>query len=277
MGGIVSSVLGGGKGGGSQPSTTTTSGPSTFQQPFLNELFGSSQDLFRSDTPNFFPDSTVVAPNALQNLANQGILDFAAGPATEASGNALSALNFGLTDVLNPGSNQFLQAHAEGAIRPIFEALMEQVLPGIRGGARAVGQQGGSRQGIAEGLVTGKATQQAFDVTNRLFSDSYAQGLQQQRSALSLAPQTIGNTGILPQQLTAAVGGDFANFQQALLQDSIDRFTFEQNKPFLKLNEFANVVGTPQGGSSTSTSEPGSASTMDSIIGLGMQILPFLL
>lgn len=272
MGGLF-----GGKDGGSQPSQTTATRPPGFQLPFIQEAFQGAQDLFRSDAPSFFPQSTVVPPNPLQNLASAGILDFAAGPGQAASSDALNALRFGLTDVLDPASNPYLQQFAEGAIRPIFQQLTEGVLPAIRSGARAVGGQGGSRQGIAEGLATSRATQQAGDITSRIFSDAYGQGLSQQAKALALAPQTIGQTGILPEQLTAAVGEDFSQYQQALLQDAISRHQFEQNKPFMKLNEFFNIVGQGQGGVSKATSQPGEASDLDAALGIALQALPAII
>ena len=53
------------KGSSPQNVTTTTSAePSEFIRPYVQEAMDYGQDLFQSDTPNFFPNNTYIDPSA---------------------------------------------------------------------------------------------------------------------------------------------------------------------------------------------------------------------
>ena len=222
---------------GSAGKTDPTS-VASFQQPFLQDLFQRAQT--QSQGPAFNPLQTQGQEAALQ--AGQNLSPFIQG--TQEAGQFLTNPN-----LLSPESNPFLAQTAQAATRPIFQNLMEQILPVIRGGAVGAGGFGGSRQGIAEGIASRGALDAAGDVSGDIFSQAYGQGLNALQGGLSLAPQTAG-LGLLPSQIMSQVGAE------------------QQNAPFNQLAQFQQLLGGPimTGGGGVGAS-PGVVGQTASLIG----------
>ena len=98
------------KGSSPQNVTTTSSAePSEFIRPYLEEAINYGQDLFQSDTPNFFPNNTYVDPSAATNAS----LDLATARAV--AGNPLLNQSQNLAqqtlagDFLSPTTNPYSQ------------------------------------------------------------------------------------------------------------------------------------------------------------------------
>lgn len=193
------------------------------QAPFLADLFRRAQDF--SNLPTFLgfdPLQVAGQQSALGSLGNLGI------------GNALGAGQF-LTSgaVLDPRTNPFLAQTAQEAVRPIFEGLTQNILPGIRGGAQAAGQVGSSRQGIAEGLASQEALRQAGGISSNIFSQGYGQGLGALTQGLGLAPQTA-QLGLLPSKILSGIGAERRGLAQEQLLD-----------PLIQLQRFRDLLGGP--------------------------------
>lgn len=87
----------------------------------------------------------------------------------------------------------------------------------------------------------------------------YTSGLDAAKAAGVLAPgvQQIGLGGA---NAAAAAGTATDQYQQALVQDALNRWNYQQDLPYNKLNEYANLVmgGSGSGGTVTSASGGGS-------------------
>lgn len=232
LGGIGKALFG-------SPGKTAPTTVAGFQQPFLQDLFQ------RAQAQSFGPGTSPLEQQAQQQALGVagGLSPFIQG--AQGAGQFLTS-----TDILSPESNPFLAQTAQAATRPIFQNLMEQVLPGIRGGAVGAGGFGGSRQGIAEGIASRGALQTAGDVSGDIFSRGYGQGLGALQQGLAMAPQTAA-LGLLPSQIMQQVGQE------------------QRLAPFEQLQRFQGLLGGPimQGGGGT-TAQPGLASQ----IGLGFNV-----
>lgn len=105
-------------------------------------------------------------------------------------------------DILNADSNPYLKSYMDAAIRPLSEQHANVVMPGLAGGAVTAGGYGGSRQGIAEGLAAQGLQQASGDVTAKIGSEGYGQGLQAMLGGLGAANTQQG------QNLQAQLGNN---------------------------------------------------------------------
>lgn len=179
-------------------------------------------------------------------LANTGEQQNIVGSAGQASQFLTSG------DALSPDANPALRATQEAAIRPIYEHLTSDVLPGIRGEAVTNGQYGGSREGIAEGIAARSANNAAGDASARVASAGYGQGLDAMKTALGLAPGTATAQSI-PGATTSGVGDIRQELSQKLLSAGISQDQFQQWLPFLVGDMFNKAASGTMGGSTTST------------------------
>ena len=268
-------------GGGDVPETQTVTNttvqkadPWEGQQPYLKDLFGAAQQLYRQQGPYYYPGDTTAlfSPEELQ--AQESTAAYATGGARDLINQGLGSQSFLLGDVLKADSNPYMADYAQGAINPVWDALTRTGLPAINSGAVASGQYGGSRQGIAQGLALSDATRQSFDTTSKMYSDMYGQNLDALQKAVMMN-EAIAKGGTLPDQLLATVGSDRRTMQQALLDDALARWEWEQSLPAAKLSQYAGAIQGSYGGQGTSTSTgevPGAAqaSTGQNILGAGM-------
>lgn len=239
--------MGGGK-GGSKTQKIKVKLPG-FQEDALKFIAQQGQNLVQSRDPTFFPGQTVAGFSPLEQEAQQGAADFARGGLQDLAGQAAGAQQFLLGDVLSPFSNPAIQQAAQGAIRPVFQQLQENVLPGIRSGFVASGQLGSPRQGIAEGLAIDRATQSALDTTSDIFSQAYGQGLDAFTKGLALTPQTA-QLGLQPSAVLGGVGAQQRALDQALIDEAVARHEFEQAAPFAELGALQQLVQGSAGGTS---------------------------
>jgi len=195
------------------------------QRQYLQDMFYRAQQASNQNT--------VAGFTPLQEQA-QGMAANYAGSLTPFTQNALGGANFLASGaVLNPNANPHLQQTAAAAMRPVFENLTQNVLPGIRGDAAMTGNVGGSRQGIAEGLAAQGALRTAGDIGANIYSQGYGQGLGAMTQGLGLAPQTA-QLGLMPADILNQVGGA----QQALQQQIL-------NMPLSNLSQLAQIIGSP--------------------------------
>ena len=215
---------------GSSPTnvtTTTAMEPSEFIKPYFQQAIDYGQDLFESQTPQFFPEATYTgfAPQtetALQ-LAQQRAIQ-----GNPLLGSAQSQINDILSGkFLSPTTNPFLQDVAQQVADNVTSQVQSQFTRAGRLGS------GANQEILARELA---------DSQNRLFADNFAAERQRQFDATQLAPglaqadyDDIGQLG--------QVGAVREDLEMAKLQDAIARFDFEQQRPFLKLREYLGTIG----------------------------------
>lgn len=199
MGGLFS--------GSSKTSSTSTSstGPSTFQQPYLTDLFNGAQSNYdsKSSTPwysgelyaglsdqgksdlsttrDYALNNGVGTANQLQSLGSSLMGNF--GNADQAITNYLNFANSDATSSNIAAANQYannpyLNSQIDAANRDVSRTLNEQTLPGIDRQASATGNINSSRAGVAAGVAQRGAADQMADTAATMRSQAYNNGLQ---------------------------------------------------------------------------------------------------
>lgn len=262
------------KTGGTATQTTQTA-PAEFQQPFIDLAFNEAKGLFEMGTPEFFP-SSLTAPLTGDELAGQ---DLARTAATGSIPKLLEGTNLAFGRAL-AGPETILQNPAaisagNALVDPIFRNLSEQILPNIRGGAIAVGQPGGSRQSLAENRAVETTVRGASEALDRFFGNLLTSSMQSRSSAIAQLPQ-IAQSQALPAELLSAVGGQTRAFDQAQIDEDIQRFNFGENIPFQALREFSNLVTAPLGSTTSAATTAPERGTPEQITGALATLLPLL-
>jgi hypothetical protein len=249
----------GGGGGGSpapvqQSSTTTTVQELSPEQKQLLGLAIPVAEQFVANPPTLFPGPTIAPQNATELAAQQGALDFAQNQLpgiTAAPTEGLQFLSSG--QALYPETNPALQAATDAAIRPLTQAFQQNILPSIRNDAVSSGQFGSSRQGIAEGIASQSLLQGIGDVSAQVQNEAYQNALDNMTRSLAFAPGVAG-LGLLPFDVASQVGAQDRAFEQALLNEQVQRYAAEQLIPFQAAQAAAGLAFGIPGGSTISSS-----------------------
>lgn len=204
-----------------------------------------------------FPGAAPVDPSAATQQALGNAMQAAQGQQNLAY-MLPNATQFGMQDVLNPASNQSLQAYMRASLRPLTQSYLDPggVMSQIRSDFGA-GQAGGSsRQALAEGVAGGRYAQAAGDMLAKISNDAYGKGLDTFARTLALTPQTM-QALTTPASTLGAVGATQEGYQQAQNQYAADRALWNLNAPWLPVQNYANIVF---GGSNpgTTTTQTGS-------------------
>ena len=217
----------GGLFGGSTKTTskeTAETGPSKFQQPYLNDLFGGAQQMYQSgaNTP-FYQGNTYAAQTEAEKARLGALQGFAgstgmagAGALTEAgmglAGNAQKATGAldsymsmanedGTQSIIDNAGRYADNEYTDGLIaansRDITRNLTEQVLPGIDRTASATGNINSSRAGVASGVAQRGAADRIGDISAQIRGDQYSRGLDMAQRE---------RAGVLASKATAAQG-----------------------------------------------------------------------
>lgn len=252
--------MGGLFGGSTKTKTkeTTESGPSKFQQPYLNDLFGGAQGMYNSGKGSAYFDGETFADmspeeadrlKSLQGFAGSTGMQ-GAGALTQAgmglagnAGKASSALDSfsamanedGTQSIIdNAGrfaNNQYTDALIDANSRDVVRNLNEQVLPGIDRTASGTGNINSSRAGIASGVAQRGAADRIGDISAQIRSDQYSQGLsmaQQERAGmLSAKDRAASGYGALASQgfgaIQAGAGMGYDAFGQQIRADATNQ------------------------------------------------------
>jgi len=261
-----------GKGGSSQPvKSTTDTAPWGEQQPYLKEVFTEAQKQYQTGGPQLMPGSGIAPMSGPEKYASTYLSNLAQGPLEQQAKDLATAQKFGLGDVLSPDSNAYLKDYANASTKGIWDNLNNNVLGQTRSAANAAGQFGGSRQGIAEGLATKSAIEADADTRSKIYSNAYGQGLDVFKSTMAQVPQNMVAQQ-MPATVMAGVGSQERAFEQAMLDEQIARWNYEQNLPFTNLAQYQNLIQGNYGGTSTSDQMRASqgSGTMQSLLGVGM-------
>ena len=220
--------------GGAKEQTTTTA-PPAYALPNLQNVQTQANTLYDSGQLGQVAAQDPATLQAYEQLKHylpqlQGQL---INPAFSTAGNILT----NATDVYN---NPALANAATAAIRPLETSLLQNVLPQIRTDFGGAGQYGGSRQALATGQSVDAFTRNAGDITSRMFSDAYGQGLQAQLGVLGLSPQ-LAKLGTMPGTILSGIGADQQQYEQQKL-----------NAPANALQQYMQFIsGSTSGGTTT--------------------------
>lgn len=258
------------KNSGTTQSVAETNYPS-FQLPAVKDMIGEAQRLYATGGPQLFPSTRIARFNPLEAEGQARAVATAQGPLQGLADATGSAAQFNLGAGRDVASNPYFQGALSGAIRPIREQLLEQILPSIRNQALTGGNFGGSRQAIAEGLAAKGAINAAQDTTARMSSDEYNAAQQRALSTMQMSP-TIAQGMLAPGQVMSGVGETQRGMSQAELSEQASDYEYYQKLPYQNLAEFANYVRSPYGSSATSRVDAPQADPLQQIIGGAMTI-----
>ena len=122
-------------------------------------------------------------------------------------------------------NNPYFDQALSSTLRPITEALTEQILPNVRSGAIGAGQFGGSRQALGEDSAVRGYVDRATSALAPLQSQLHQQTLNAATSASALSPtlaQAIASLGERRGLYPSSVYSTFGGQQQQLDQQRAD-------------------------------------------------------
>ena len=245
---------GGGSGGGGGTQTTkTTNELDPTVRPFVEYGLNEAKGLYQTDTPTYFPGQTYVGPSeqtqtalqAAQNRAMAGspLLSSAQQQQQDViSGNYLSSGNPYFTQALAAPTQQATQAYNDAIAK-------------AQGSLSMAGRYG---SGVGADIQNRAADTLANTLANKYgelaYSNYAGERTAQNAAALNAPAMAQADYGDIQQLLN--VGKSAEDYQQTALQSDIERFNFEQNKPYQKLAGYLGAAyGAPMGNVSTSTQQ----------------------
>ena len=214
--------------------STTMSEPPEFQKPFLEKGFGAAEQLWKSQGPSFYPGSTVAGFSPEQQQAQTlGAQRALGGNATmdAAEGYGQDVLN---GDYLN--SNPYQDQ--------VFQNIQSKVMPSVNSQFMSAGRYGSDLHGDT-------MTRALTEAYAPYASQQYGQGLDRMDNMAQFAPQfaeqDYRDIGALDQ-----VGAQKQGLAQAETDDAVNRYSYMQDLPYNKLNQYMGLIGGNWGGTTTS-------------------------
>lgn len=267
-------------GGSPAPQTQTTTYQLSPEQRQILDLAMPGIKNFAANVPQRYQGSTVAGFTDPQIAGQQAALT-QAGKQTSLANDAAGASSAWLgPNALDINNNPAVKAQLDANRQSVTDQLLQSTLPQIRGGAEATGNFGSSRRGVAEGLASTGASKALASANAATLSDAYKTNVDAQLKALGLAPQTTQNltTGAVT---TSGVGDVQQGMNQALINERVGNFNYDQYAPFLQSQELVSLLSGIPGGSTTSTASGPQKNPFTSALGgaasgasLGSAIMP---
>jgi hypothetical protein len=244
---------GGGSGGGGKSETKNQLDPTI--RPFVEYGLNEAKALYQTDTPEYYGGQTYISPSAQTQSALQAAQNRAlAGNPLLTSAQAQQGATVGgeFLSAGNPYFSQAMQGAAQGATQNYYDAITK-----AQGGASMAGRYG---SGVSADIQNRAANTLANTLANKygeFAAQNYANERQlQQQSALNAPALAQADYADIQQLMN--VGKTAEDYQKTALQADIDRFNFEQNKPYQKLSAYLGAAyGAPTGSVSTTTQSGG--------------------
>lgn len=203
---------------------------------------------------------TRTAMAMMRQLAQGGWSDIA--------GTIPGQLQFGYQAAANPTATPGFQDVLGTATRKVNEAYMGPTGPfaGIRSAFQGQNTGGsGTREGIAMGMAGRDYLNAIGDVTGRLTSDAYSQGLDTWARTMAMTPQMMGAMS-MPATGISSVGQQLEGYDQAQQQ-------WQLNAPWSSFGPYASTVSGMSAPSGTSTTSTVPGPTANKMAPLGMAMM----
>jgi hypothetical protein len=246
---------GGGSGGGGGQTSKTTNELDPTVRPFVEYGLQEAKGLYQTDTPNYFPGQTYVGPSAQTTsaLGLAGERAMAGNPLLPAAQQQqLGSIQGNYLSAGNPYFTQALAGPTQQATQAYNDAIMA-----AQSGASKAGRYG---SGVSADIQNRAANTLASTLANKygdLAFQNYAGERAMQNQAVMNAP-TLAQADYADISQLANVGKTTEDYAKTALQADLDRFNFEQNKPYQKLSSYLGAAyGAPMGNVSTTTQSGG--------------------
>jgi hypothetical protein len=242
----------GGGGGGGQSQTNNQLDPTV--QPFVKYGLEEAQNLYQTTSPEYYAGQTYVSPSIQTQTALQQAQNRALGgnPLLPAAQQQQQDVISGQYLQNNPYFNQALAGAAQGATQNYNDAIMA-----AQSSLSKAGRYGSNVGGDIQNRA---ATTLANTLANKYGELAYqnygAERGRQDVAAMGAPALAQADYGDIQQLMN--VGKTAEDYQKTALQADIDRFNFEQNKPYQKLSAYLGAAyGAPTGSVSTTTQSGG--------------------
>lgn len=213
-------------------------------------LFPEANRLYQSAGPLYYQGQTVAgfAPEREQALQAQAARARSGSPLT-----ALGAAELGRTlggEYLN--ANPYLPAVIDAASRGVSRNYQDAVAPGIDSSFSLAGRYGSGAHLSAHDAAQRNLAAQLGDIAGNLAYQGYGAERANMLNALNAVPGYAQADYADIAQLDAA-GRAREAMAQALLNDQVARWNFEQQMPADKLRQYAGLIQGNYGGTQTTT------------------------
>lgn len=241
-------------GGGSSGSSTVRNELDPTIKPFVKYGLDEAQRLYRKGGPQFYPGQTYVGMSPQTQ--------FALGQAEQRAKNMQNYVN-PVTGMVGQtasggylGGNPFFGGAFDAATRQA-RGQYEDATQQLRSQASSLGRYGSPAQSMLQDAQDATFAQALTDTAGKLAYDNYAQErgrqLQAQRDLANLYESGLDRQISATDQLLKT-GQISEGYEEAKLADAMNRFNFQQNRPYANLQTFlSNVYGSPMG---STTSQP---------------------
>ena len=216
---------------GSNPTnvtTTSSSEPSEFIRPYFQQAVDAAQDLYENpDIPSFFPNNTFVdfAPETEAALQLASVRALQGNPLLGSSQQEINKILQG--DYLSPTTNPYSQA--------LFNQMAGDVTSQVQSQFSKAGRLGsGANQEIL--------SRSLGELANRVYGDQFNMERDRQFQAAQIAPQ-LGEMDFNDLARLQQVGQERESLEMAKLQDAIARYDYNQQQPYIKLNQYLGALG----------------------------------
>jgi hypothetical protein len=255
-------------GGGGSGSSTTTQGIDKTLKPYVKYGLTEAQKLYQTDSPDYYGGQTYVGASqqtqdallAAQNRAMAG------NPMLPAAQRQQQNVIEGQYLQNNPYFDQAMQGAAKGATTVYNDAIKQ-----AQGSSALAGRYGSNVSADIQNRAANTLASTLSDKYGDLAYQNYANERSMQNQAAQNAP-TLANADYYDINQLLQTGQAQEDYQKTALQADIDRFNFEQNKPYAKLQTFlSSVYGAPQGSVSTTKQSGGKivCTAMNHVYGFG--------
>lgn len=226
----------------------TTSAPWTAQQPYLTYGFNQAQNLYKKGGPQYYSGST-VAPLSADTNQGLSMYEQAAQAGTPVAQSAQDMANATLRgDYLN--SNPYLDAMYNNAASAVTRNYSEAVAPSLQANFGLSGRGGSNSYYNAMDSSQAQLGKQLGGMAADLYGGNYAQERQNQMGALQMAPQTAQLNYFDANQLLNA-GQMRDTYNQNVLNDKVNRWNFNQERPYDALGRYQQMINGTYGSQNT--------------------------
>lgn len=222
-------------------------------------LFPEANRLYRSAGPLYYQGQTVadVSPERAAALAAQAARAQGGSPLTAAGAAELGKTLGGA--YLN--ANPYLQSAIDAASRGVTRNYQDAVAPGIDSAFSLAGRYGSGAHVAAHDAAEKNLAAQLGDLAGNLGYQGYAAERANMLNALSAVPAYAqADYGDIAQ--LSDVGRQREAMAQALINDQVARWNFEQQMPADKLAQYAQLIRGDFGGTQSTTAPYSSGAGM---------------
>jgi len=223
--------------------------------PYITYGLGEAKNLYRADSPEYYPDATYVPASATttEALGLAGDRARTGSPLVPAAqAQQLSTIQGDRLSAGNPYFSAMMASAAKPAVTEFNKAIRD-----IGSRTAASGRYGSGAMGEMESQASENLANALTNRAAELAYSNFGAERARQDAAIAQAPQMAMADYSDIQQLMN-VGATQEDYDRQALQSDIGRFEFEQNKPYTKLQSYLSAAyGAPAPMNQTTTSSGG--------------------